>query len=118
MASTLRGPVQIALRLTKEEVDFEVTLRVRGQGGRVSEVSLARIRRTGDEEAAMLGLGLAEGKQIVARLRRAIVLRQFEATTQRARDCAQCGEAQSIRTTTGRGFAVCSVTSICECRGM
>ena len=22
------------------------------------------------------------------------------------------------RTTTGRGFAVCSVTSICECRGM
>ena len=49
-----------ALRLmTETSVEFEVTLRVRGQGGTVSEVSLARIRRTGDEEVAMSGLGLA-----------------------------------------------------------
>ena len=65
-------------------MEFEVTLTVRGQSGTVSEVSLARIRRTGDEEVAMLGLGLAEGKQVVARLQREIVLRQFEATTRRA----------------------------------
>lgn len=85
-------------------MEFEVTLRVRGQGGTVSEVSLARIRRTGDEEVAMLGLGLAEGKQVVARLQREIVLRQFEATTQRARDCAQCGEARSIKDYHGARF--------------
>ena len=85
-------------------MEFEVTLTVRGQSGTVSEVSLARIRRTGDEEVAMLGLGLAEGKQVVARLQREIVLRQFEATTRRARDCAQCGEAQSIKDYHGARF--------------
>ena len=52
----------------------------------------------------MLGLGLAEGKQVVARLQREIVLRQFEAPRRRARDCAQCGEAQSIKDYHGARF--------------
>ena len=72
-------------------------LTVRDDDGTASQVSLARLTRTGEEAVAMLGLGLSEGKQVVARLQHEIVVRQFEATAQRRRCCAQCGVTRSIK---------------------
>ena len=78
-------------------MEFELILVVRGDDGATSEVSLAHISRAGDAEVAMLGLKLSEGKQVVARLQHEMVMREFSATTQQGRHCAQCGVARPIK---------------------
>ena len=98
-------------------LEFEVTLTVRGEDDTVSEVLLARLTRTGEEEVAMLGLGLAEGKQVVARLQREIVIRQFEATTQTGRQCPRCGVARSIKDYHGARFRSQLVAGFDRTRG-
>jgi hypothetical protein len=85
-------------------VEFELILTMRGEDGTTSDVSLAHISRAGDAEVPMLGLSLSEGKQVVARLQREIVMREFAATTQQGRHCAQCGVVRTIKDYHGARF--------------
>jgi hypothetical protein len=85
-------------------VEFELILAVRSEDGATSEVSLAHISRAGDAEVAMLGLRLSEGHQVVVRLQHEIVTREFAATSQQGRHCAQCGVVRAIKDYHGAKF--------------
>jgi hypothetical protein len=61
-------------------LEFELMLAVRDENGAVSNISLGQIRQAAGSNIAMLGLGLSEGKQLLARLQHEVVTRQFEAT--------------------------------------
>jgi hypothetical protein len=79
-------------------------LTVSGENGAQSNISLGQIRRTEVQDMAMLGLGLSEGKELLAKLQREIVTRQFEATTRDRRQCRQCGLRPSIKDYHGARF--------------
>ncbi len=67
---------------------FELILKMSGDDGAVRQVSLGEICRTEVHDVALLGLGLSESKQVLTRLQREIVTRQFESTARERRPWA------------------------------
>jgi hypothetical protein len=85
-------------------LEFELMLAVRDENGAVSNISLGKIRQAAGNDIATLGLGLPEGKQLLARLQHEIVTRQFEATARNRQPCTQCGLTPSIKDYHGARF--------------
>jgi hypothetical protein len=83
---------------------FELILAVDRGDGQITNVLLAQMTRPDVSELATLGLSLSESKQLLAKLQREIVTRQFEATTHQRRHCEQCGTKRAIKEFHGARF--------------
>jgi hypothetical protein len=78
-------------------LEFELVLKIGGEDGTASQVSLGEICAGKVDDVALLGLGLSESKQVLTRLQHEIVATQFESIAHARRPCACCGVMPSIK---------------------
>ena len=77
--------------------EFELILRVIDDDGSESSVSLGQICRGTVADTALLGLELAQSKQLLTRLQQELVTVQFKSMSHARRACACCGTMLSIK---------------------
>ena len=78
-ASRLDNPS--AKAKTEAGLEFELILKIGGEDGTATQVSLGEFCRGKVDDVALLGLGLSESKEVLTRLQREIVTTQFECQT-------------------------------------
>jgi hypothetical protein len=88
-------------------LEFELMLTVSGENGAQSNISLGQIRRTEVQDMAMLGLGLSEGKELLAKLQREIGRRDGRGHHRRRHGAARCGHETVARAAADRMAAQC-----------
>ena len=76
---------------------FELILKIGGEDGTATQVSLGELCCGKVDDVALLGLGLSESKEMLTRLQREIVMTQFESMEHERRPCACCGAMPSIK---------------------
>ena len=77
--------------------EFELILRVIDDDGSESSVSLGQICRGTVADTALLGLELAQSKQLLTRLQQELETVQFKSMSHARRCCACCGTMPSIK---------------------
>jgi hypothetical protein len=82
---------------TEAALEFELVLKIGGEDGTVTEVSLGKVWRGKVDDVALLGLGLSESKQLLTRLQHEIVTTQFDSIAHERRPCACCDVMPSIK---------------------
>jgi hypothetical protein len=82
---------------TEAGLVFELILKIGGEDGKATQVSLGEFCRGKVDDVALLGLGLSESNQVLTRLQREIVTTQFESIAHERRPCACCGVMPSIK---------------------
>jgi len=78
-------------------LEFELILKIGGEDGTATQVSLGEFCRGKIDDVALLGLGLSESKEVLTRLQREIVTTQFKSIDHERRPCACCGAMPSIK---------------------
>ena len=78
-------------------MEFELVLKIGGEDGTLTEVSLGEVCRGKVDDVALLGLGLSESKQLLTRLQHEIVTTQFDSIAHERRPCACCDVMPSIK---------------------
>ena len=76
---------------------FEVILKMSNEDGTARQLSLGEVGRHEIHDAALLGLGLSESKELLTRLQHAVVTTQFVSMERGRRPCDHCGVTPSIK---------------------